>query len=90
VTKSGHSVNRDLAAALKRTAQRTGENAASVRGSRLMLAAITAIPGAGLVEVDGDMQVRRLTAYTPTVGDLVLLADHGDGNWTVLGKLATT
>ena len=90
MTKSGHSMNRDLAAALKRQARRTGENTASVRGSRLMLAAITAIPGGGLVEVDGDMQVRRLTAYTPTIGDLVVLADFGDGNWAVLGKLATT
>ncbi|EFE65748.1 predicted protein [Streptomyces viridosporus ATCC 14672] len=88
--KSGHSVNRTLAAALKRQAQRTGENTVSVRGSRLMLATVTAAPGAGLVEVDGDMEVRRLTSYTtPTVGDLVVLADFGDGNWAVLGKLAT-
>lgn len=88
--KSGHSVNRDLGAALKRAAQRTGENAPSVRGSRLMLATVTDVLTGGMVQVDGDMDVRRLASYTtPADGDLVCLADFGDGNWLVLGKLAT-
>ncbi|MFF7308185.1 hypothetical protein [Streptomyces sp. NPDC008137] len=89
--KSGHSINRDLGAALKRSARRTGENAPSVRGARLMLATVTDVLTGGLVEVDGDMSVRRLASYTtPADGDLVCLADFGNGNWLVLGKLATT
>lgn len=88
---SGHSVNRDLGAAIKRSARRTGENSPSVRGSRLMLATVTDVLVGGLVEVDGDMEVRRLASYnTPAVDDLVVLVDFGDGNWAVLGKLATT
>jgi precorrin-6B methylase 1 len=84
-------VNRELGAALKRSARRAGENSQSVRGSRLMLATVTDVLTGGLVEVDGDMEVKRLASYTtPADGDLVCLADFGDGNWLVLGKIATT
>jgi hypothetical protein len=72
-------------------AVRAGENTPSVRGSRLMLATVTDVLTGGLVQVDGDMEVRRLASYTtPADGDLVCLADFGNGNWLVLGKLATT
>jgi hypothetical protein len=56
-----------------------------------MLATVTDVLTGGLVQVDGDMEVRRLASYTtPADGDLVVLADFGNGNWLVLGKLATT
>lgn len=86
---SMHAHAREYAQYQAQEAVRAGENTPSVRGSRLMLATVTAIPGGGLVTVDGDMDVRRLASYTPAVNDLVVLADFGNGNWAVLGKLAT-
>ncbi|MEU0200939.1 MULTISPECIES: hypothetical protein [unclassified Streptomyces] len=88
--KSMHAHAREYAQYQAEEAVRAGQNTPSVRGSRLMLATVTAVPGSGLVTVDGDMDVRRLASYTtPAVNDLVVLADFGTGNWAVLGKLAT-
>lgn len=88
--KSMHTHAREVAQYEAREAVRAGENTPSVRGSRLMLATVTDVLAGGLVEVDDDMEVRRLASYTtPADGDLVVLADFGNGNWAVLGKLAT-
>jgi hypothetical protein len=73
---------------MRAMATRTGQNEPSVRGARLSLAQISQVLTGGLVEVDGDMEVRRLAHYTPAVDDLVLLADFGNGNYVVIGKLA--
>jgi hypothetical protein len=88
--KSLHAHAREYAQFQAEEAVRAGENTSSVRGSRLMLATVTDVLTGGLIQVDGDMDVRRLASYTtPTDGDLVVLADFGNGNWAVLGKLAT-
>ncbi|MEU4487352.1 hypothetical protein AB0H94_21150 [Streptomyces purpurascens] len=89
MSKSQHSTNREVAQAMRAMAKRTGENAPSVRGSRLMLAQVTAVLTGGKVEVDGDMDVKRLANYTPAVNDLVVLGDFGNGNWIVFGKVAS-
>ncbi len=86
-----HAHAREYAQYQAREAVRAGENTPSVRGSRLMLATVTDVLTGGMVQVDGDMDIRRLASYTtPAVNDLVVLADFGNGNWLVLGKLATT
>lgn len=88
--KSLHAHARQYAQYQAEEAVRAGQNTPSVRGSRLMLATVTDVLTGGIVQVDGDMDVRRLASYTtPADGDLVVLADFGNGNWLVLGKLAT-
>lgn len=88
--KSGHSTNRALGAALKRQAQRVGEQAPSVRGSDWRLATVTAVNGDGTVEVDAVMDVRRLASYaTPAVDDVIVISQSSSGNWIALGPLAT-
>lgn len=88
--KSGHSINRDLGAALRRAAQRTGEQAPSVRGADWRLATVTDVLTGGMVQVDGDMEVRRLASYTtPADGDVIVISQSSSGNWIALGPLAT-
>lgn len=89
--KSGHSVNRELGAALKRAAQRTGEQTPAVRGSDWRLATVTAVNGDGTVEVDGAMDIRRLVSYTtPAEDDVIVISQSSSGNWIAIGPLATT
>lgn len=89
MTKSAHSANRELGAALKRAAQRTGEQTPAVRGADWRLATVTAVLGGGLVEVDEAMDVRRLASYTaPTVDDVIVISQSSSGNWIALGPLA--
>ena len=89
MSKPIESVAREVADHQAREAVRAGQNAKSVRGARLMLATVTEVLTGGLVEVDGDMEVRRLAGYTPTVADIVVLGDFGNGNYIVFGKLAS-
>jgi hypothetical protein len=89
MSKSQHSTNRQTAQAMRAMAKRTGQNEQSVRGARLMLALVTAVLTGGQVQVDGDMDVKRLASYTPTVNDVVVLGDFGNGNWIVFGKVAS-
>lgn len=91
MTRSAHSVNRELGAALRRSAQRTGEQTPSVRGCDWRLATVTAVNGDGTVEVDGAMDVRRLVSYaTPAEDDVIVISQSSSGNWIALGPLATT
>lgn len=92
MTRSGHSVNRELGAALKRASQRTGEQTPSVRGADWRLATVTAVNGDGTVEVDGvaGFDVRCLASYTtPAVDDVIVISQSSSGNWIALGPLAT-
>ncbi|MET9150084.1 hypothetical protein ABZX82_02195 [Streptomyces griseoflavus] len=87
---TGHSTNRQLGAALKRAAQRAGEQTPAVRGADWRLATVTALPGGGLVEVDGVLEVRRLASYAaPAVGQVIVISQSSSGNWLALGPLAT-
>lgn len=88
--KSGHSVNRELGAALKRASQRTGEQTPSVRGADWRLATVTAVNAGGTVDADGIEDIRRLASYTtPAVDDVIVISQSSSGNWIALGPLAT-
>lgn len=90
MTRSAHSTNRDLGAALKRQAQRAGTQTPAVRGSDWRLATVTAVNGDGTVEVDGSFDVRCLASYaTPAVDDVIVISQSSSGNWIALGPLAT-
>lgn len=93
MTRSGHSTNRALGAAMKRQAERAGAQTPAVRGSDWRLATVTAVNGDGTVEVDGiaGFDVRRLASYTtPAVDDDIVISQSSSGNWIALGPLATT
>ncbi len=85
---SGHSIQRDLASALKQQATRAGEQAPSVRGSDWRLTTVTAVNTDGSVTADG-MTIRRLETYTnPLVGELIVVSQSSSGNWIAWGRLA--
>ena len=86
--KSGHSTTRDLGAALKRAAQRAGEQTPAVRGVDWRLATVTAVNTNGTIEADG-ITARRLETYAqPAVGDVVVLDQNSMGNWLCRGRTA--
>lgn len=83
------SINRDLVAAFRATAKRTGERAPSVRGADWRLATVTAVNTDGTVEVDSAMDVRRMDTYqAPIVGDVIVICQAGSGNWITFGRTA--
>jgi hypothetical protein len=87
---SGHGINRDLAAALRRQAQRTGERAPSVRGGDWRLATVTAVNTDGTVDADGIPSIRCMEWYSlPAVGDLIRIDQSSSGNWLAMGRLST-
>lgn len=88
--RSGHSINRDLGAALKRATQRTGEQTPSVRGSDWAGAVVTAVNTDGTVDA-GDLEdIRCMETYIqPAVGDLIYITQSSSGNWLAWGRAAT-
>lgn len=89
--KPGPSINRDLVAAMKRQAQRTGERTPTVRGSDWRLATVTVVNAGGTVDTADIAGIRRLKSYTaPAVGDVIVISQSSSGNWLALGPLATT
>ncbi|MFF7329635.1 hypothetical protein [Streptomyces sp. NPDC008150] len=85
---TAHAVHRDLAWALKKQAQRAGEQAPSVRGADWRLATVTTVGTDGTVTADGII-VRRLETYPfPLVGDVIVISQSSAGNWVTLGRLA--
>lgn len=88
MSRSSHSVDRDLAAALQRKTIRDGTSSPAVRGSDWRLATVTAI-GAGTVTADGIV-CRRLETYTqPAVDDVIVVSQSSSGNWIAHGRLAS-
>lgn len=88
--KSGHASNRELGAALKRAAQRTGEQTPSVRGSDWAGAIVTAVNANGTVDADGLEGIRCMETYSqPAVGDLIYVTQSSSGNWLAWGRAAT-
>lgn len=83
--------SRRLADAVQRAAERTvTQNAAGWR-----LATVTATYTDGTLDIStahGPVaKVRRLKAYaSPAVNDHVMVATNADGNWLVIGALATS
>lgn len=83
-------VNRDLTAALKRQAQRVGEEAPSVRGSDWRLAVVTAVNGDGTVAADGIPSIRCMESYVlPAEDDVIVIDQNSSGNWLAWGRTAT-
>lgn len=84
-------VTRDLKAALRRQAQRVGEETPSVRGSDWRLATVTAVNGDGTLAAEGIPSIRYMDTYVlPTVGDVIVIDQNSAGNWLVRGRPATT
>lgn len=81
---------RALADAVQRAASRTVTQEAA--GWRL--ATVTTVYTDGTVDIataHGPVaKVRRLKAYTPAVNDRVVVLTNSDGNWVVMGALATS
>ena len=89
MTTSAHSVHRDLAAALKQQATRTGEQAPSVRGADWRLATVGTVNTDGTVVAD-SIKARRMEGYqNPAVGDVIVLSQSSSGNWRAEGRLST-
>jgi hypothetical protein len=86
--KTGHASTRDLAQALRQSAQKTGETSPSVRGADWRTAIVTAV-GAGTVTADG-ITARCLETYTmPLVGDVAVISQSSNGNWIAFGRLSS-
>ncbi|WP_372344758.1 hypothetical protein [Streptomyces sp. KL116D] len=86
--KTAHASNRELAAALKANAQKTGETSPSVRGADWRTAVVTAV-GAGTVTADGIVCRCQETYFNPAVGDVAVISQSSNGNWRAEGRLAT-
>lgn len=83
-------ITRDLKAALRRQAQRVGEESPSVRGSDWRLAVVTADNGDGTVAADGIPSIRCMETYVlPAVGDVIVIDQNSAGNWLAWGRTAT-
>lgn len=83
-------INRDLTAALRRQAQRVGEETPSVRGSDWRLAVVTTVNTDGTVAADGIPSIRCMETYIlPTVGDVIVIDQNSSGNWLAWGRTAT-
>lgn len=89
MTKSGHSIHRDLKWALQQQAKRTGEQSPSVRGSDWRLATVTAVGTDGTVTADGLTYRRMETYQTPTVGDVIAVTQSSNGNLLAWGRTGT-
>ncbi|MEV4783969.1 hypothetical protein AB0K53_00695 [Streptomyces tuirus] len=88
MTKPGPSMHRDLAWALKQQARRTGERSPKVRGSDWRMATVTAVAADGTITADG-VTARRMESYqSPTVGDLIVMAQSSSGSWIAHGRLS--
>ena len=76
INRPAPAVTRDLKAALRRTAQRVGEETPSVRGSDWRLAVVTAVNGDGTVAADGIPSIRCMETYVLPAEDDVIVIDQ--------------
>ena len=88
MTKSGHSVHRDLAWALKQQAKRAGEQTPAVRGSDWRLATVTTVNADGTIVADGITARRAETYHAPAVNDIIVISQSSNGNLLAEGRLA--
>lgn len=86
---SPQSVERQLVAAHRRQAVRTGSTERSVRGADWRLATVTAV-GTGTVTADGILARCMETYANPAIGDLIRIDQASNGNWIAMGRLAST
>ncbi|MFF1417629.1 hypothetical protein [Streptomyces sp. NPDC058280] len=76
-----------------RAAQSASQRAVTQKGAGWCLASVAATYTDGTVDIStarGPIaKVRRLKSYTPTVGETVMVYFNADGNWIVVGALAS-
>jgi hypothetical protein len=75
--------------------QRAATRAVVQEGAGWRMAKVTATYTDGTVDISTAIgpvpKVRRLKAYaSPAVNDLVIVISNSDGNWVVIGALATS
>lgn len=80
---------------LVEAAQRAAQAAVTQSAASWLLATVTATHTDGTVDIatatGAVTSVRRIKAYSaPAVNDVVVVLTHPDGNWIVLGALATS
>lgn len=86
--QSAQGVHRDLAAAVRRKVERTGQSTPSIRGSDWQTATVTAVNGDGTVNAGGIENIRRAALYqAPAVGDWIKISQSSTGNWLAEGRL---
>lgn len=85
--KTSHASTRDLAWALKQSAQKAGERSPSVRGADWRTATVTAV-GTGTITADGIVARCMETYFDPKAGDVAVLSQSSNGNWIAHGRLA--
>lgn len=90
MTKSSHTITKDLAWAVAQRAKRVGERAPTVRGSTWRLATVTAVGTDGTVTADG-LIYRRMESYqAPLVGDVIVVSQSPSGSLIAHGRMAGT
>lgn len=88
MTDSPQSVQRNLAAAVRRQSVRAGQGTPSVRGSDWDTAVVTAVNADGTVDAGGVSSIRRAATYqAPAVGDWIKITQSSTGNWLAEGRL---
>ncbi|WP_109000760.1 H-type lectin domain-containing protein [Streptomyces rishiriensis] len=91
MTESQFGVHRDLSAALRRQARRTGERTPSVRGSDWRLATVATVNSDGTIVTSDGVIARRLQSYqAPAVNDVIKISQSSSGNWLAEGRTAAT
>ncbi|MCW7941700.1 hypothetical protein AAW14_06575 [Streptomyces hygroscopicus] len=75
------------AASIRRAAQKTAAADPVAHGSDWRLATVSTVNTDGTIVTSDGITVRRLKSYpVPSVGDQVMLAWSGLGNWMVIGQ----
>lgn len=79
-----------FASAVAGLVERKGSSTPTVRRADWQTAVVTAVNVvAGTVDI-GDVRARRLDTYqNPTVGDLIMVTQSGNGNWLAIGRTST-
>lgn len=89
MSDSEFAVHRELTAALRRQARRTGERTPSVRGSDWRLATVATVNTDGTIVTSDGVVARRLQSYqAPAVNDVIQISQSSSGNWLAEGRPA--
>lgn len=89
MTGSSLGAHRDLVAAMRRQARRTGERTPSVRGSDWRLATVATVNSDGTIVTTDGVTARRMQSYqAPTAGDVIKISQSSSGNWLAEGRPA--
>lgn len=80
-----------MSAAVREQAQAVGEASPAIRGGDWQLAVVTAVATDGTLTAGGVSGIRRAQRFVdPVVGDTIIIAQNGAGNWVAWDRLATS